>query len=139
MNYPEGIQFESLQNESYYNEIISLFDEESSTNRNDRTIYESIAKTFGFYLEEKDQEDPEIKFLGPNTDPEIEKIIKNGINKSKESFRQKVSKLNECLSRMIPSKLIDQYQIQYDDRTRRFTINLDRKYIVNSRLPITTE
>lgn len=139
LNYPEGVQFESLQNESYYNEIISLFDEESSTNRNDRTIYESIEKTFGFYLEEKDQEDPEIKFLGPNTDSEIEKIINNGIKKSKESFRQKVSKLNECLSRMIPSKLIDQYQIQYDDRTRRFTIKLDREYIVNGRLPNTTE
>jgi len=139
LKYPEGIQFESLQIESYCKEILKLYIEERTTNRNDPTIYDSIVKNFGFYLEEKVQEEPEIKFLGPDTDPEIEKIIKNGIKKSKDSFRQKVSKLNERLSRMIPSKLINEYQIQYDDKKRRFTIKLDRNYIVNSRLPKATE
>ena len=139
LKYPEGIQFESLQIESYCKEILKLYIEERTTNRNDPTIYDSIVKNFCFYLEEKVQEEPEIKFLGPDTDPEIEKIIKNGIKKSKDSFRQKVSKLNERLSRMIPSKLINEYQIQYDDKKRRFTIKLDRNYIVNSRLPKATE
>jgi len=134
LKYPEGIQFENLQDKSKHDEILKLFQEEESTERTEPTVLKSMANTFGFLFNE--DENKLHYYIDKSEDENVKKInstIEKGIKNAKDSFRQKVSRLNERISRMIPSKLVNEYSINYNKNSRRFYITIDRNYIVNSR------